>query len=90
MCNAHRRRFLSTSLGLGGIGLMLAAGPSLARQGQAPAQPGQKWICPPCGCPSDGKDFDQEGVCPSCSMPLIRKPAAPDPARNPEPPPGRL
>jgi hypothetical protein len=89
MCEAHRRRFLAHGLGLGAIGLAVAAGPGFAQQDGVPAQPGQKWICPPCGCPSDGKDFDQEGVCPSCSMPLIPKPAAKGAAWNSGPPTGR-
>ncbi len=28
------------------------------------------YICQPCGCPDDGKDFDAPGACPSCRMPL--------------------
>lgn len=45
--------------------------------------PGQKYICPPCGCSQDDKEFDKPGVCPdpSCGMQLIPKPqAAPAPA----------
>ena len=45
--------------------------------------PTGKWICPPCGCDSDGKVFDAAGDCPSpgCGMVLIPKPAdaPPDP-----------
>ena len=41
------------------------------------------YVCPPCGCSQDGKDFDKPGVCPdpACGMTLIRKAAtAPSPA----------
>ena len=31
------------------------------------------YICPPCGCASDGKTFDQPGTCPSCGMGLVRQ-----------------
>jgi len=43
--------------------------------------PGSKYVCPPCGCESDGKLFDAPGACPSCGMPLIPAPKAePKPA----------
>jgi DNA-directed RNA polymerase subunit RPC12/RpoP len=42
----------------------------------SPAAPGQKYVCPPCGCAADGKEFDAPGACPECGMPLIAKPAA--------------
>ena len=90
MCIAHRRRFLARSLGLGAVGLLIAADPSLASPAQTPApSPGQKWICPPCGCASDGKDFDAAGECPSCGMLLIVKPAPAAPAQASEPTPSR-
>lgn len=28
------------------------------------------YICPPCGCPHDGKIFEAAGICPSCNMNL--------------------
>jgi|GEM_PF-4715515 len=89
MCIAHRRGFLARSLGLGAIGLLIAADPSLASSAPAPTPSDQKWICPPCGCASDGKDFDAAGECPSCGMQLIVKPA-PTPVQPPEPAPSRL
>lgn len=52
----------------------LAASAAVA-QGSAPTA--GKWICPPCGCPSDGKDFEAAGFCPDCAMPLMAKPAQP-------------
>ncbi len=30
-----------------------------------------QYKCPPCGCSSDDLIYDQSGLCPSCSMPLI-------------------
>jgi hypothetical protein len=90
MCDVHRRRFLARSLGLGTVGLMAAASASLAQQGTSQDQPSQKWMCPPCGCPSDGKTFDAPGACPSCSMPLIRKPEEKSaPAQDADPSPRR-
>ncbi|WP_372785201.1 hypothetical protein [Phenylobacterium sp.] len=50
----------------------------------ADAPPGSKFVCPPCGCDSDGKLFDAPGACPSCGMPLI---AAPKPEPKPDAPP---
>jgi hypothetical protein len=47
--------------------------------------PSGKYVCPPCGCESDGKVFDAPGVCPSCGMPLITapdtKPGTPTPPK---------
>ena len=42
---------------------------------QAPAPPGTKFVCPPCGCSADGKEFDAPGLCPdpACGMQLIPK-----------------
>ena len=31
------------------------------------------YICPPCGCQSDSRQFDEPGNCPSCSMDLVNK-----------------
>lgn len=27
-----------------------------------------QYVCPPCGCPQDGKHFEAPGVCPDCNM----------------------
>jgi hypothetical protein len=45
-----------------------------------------KYVCPPCGCSQDDKEFDKPGVCPdpACGMQLVPKPA-PGPA-SPAPP----
>lgn len=49
----------------------------------AETSPTGKWVCPPCGCSADGKEFDKAGDCPACGMPLMAKPAeAPKPQRN--------
>lgn len=32
-----------------------------------------EYICPPCGCDSDDKTFDQKGECPSCGHAFIEK-----------------
>lgn len=33
------------------------------------------YICAPCGCAMDGREFDGPGKCPACGMTLIPKPA---------------
>jgi uncharacterized protein len=43
----------------------------LALLGAAPAE--LHYVCPPCGCASDGKTFDSPGACPSCGMKLVAK-----------------
>lgn len=53
-------------------GLLIAALFVLAVHAQNP-QPSQQSIsyhCAPCGCPDDGKSFDQPGSCSSCNMAL--------------------
>jgi DNA-directed RNA polymerase subunit RPC12/RpoP len=45
----------------------------------ADAPPSGKYVCPPCGCAADGKEFDAPGACPECGIPLIPKPAEPKP-----------
>jgi putative intracellular protease/amidase len=39
----------------------------------APAPAAKRYVCPDCGCASDGKVFEKSGNCPSCNMPLIEK-----------------
>ena len=39
----------------------------------SPPTRAKKYVCPPCGCGSDGKEFDNPGTCPSCEMDLIEK-----------------
>jgi uncharacterized protein len=43
----------------------------LAVLGAAP--PTLEYVCPPCGCASDGKTFTAPGACPSCGMKLVAK-----------------
>ena len=77
MTIASRRRLLQ-----GAFVVACACGVAhAAAAADAPApSPTGKFICPPCGCASDGQDFDKPGACPSCSMPLMAKPAeAPKP-----------
>jgi len=45
-----------------------------AAETSAPS-PSGKYVCPPCGCAADGKEFDKPGGCPECGMPLMAKPA---------------
>jgi DNA-directed RNA polymerase subunit RPC12/RpoP len=71
-----RRTFIG--LGVVAVCACAAAPVSLA---QTPAPPGTKYVCPPCGCSADDKEFDAPGACPACGMPLIPKaPASPAPA----------
>jgi hypothetical protein len=83
MSSASRRRVLAIGL----VGAACAcAGVRVAFAADSPASPSGKYVCPPCGCSADGKDFDAPGACPACGMPLVPKPAdAPKPAA-PTPP----
>lgn len=83
MCDCGRRHFLRMSLiTLGAVGAAGMAGAALAAE-PAPAKPAKLFICPPCGCDNDGKDFPEAGPCSACGMPLIEKPAAPPKAGAP-------
>lgn len=83
MCDSSRRAFMGRSLVI--LGAMTVAGSLGAATAQTPA-PAGKWICPPCGCAADGKDFDAPGVCPACGIDLVPKPA-PAAAQPPQPSP---
>lgn len=37
----------------------------------SPLSRAKKYVCPPCGCGSDGKEFDKPGTCLSCEMELV-------------------
>jgi hypothetical protein len=65
-----RRTFL-------GVACACAAAPLAFAQ-----TPDGKYVCPPCGCSQDGKEFDKPGTCPDpdCGMTLI-------PKTPPKPPP---
>ena len=73
MCNSGRRHFLGMSLVvLGAVGLATGA---LAAETEKPK--GKVYVCPPCGCAADGKEFPEPGACPECGMPLVEKAPAP-------------
>ena len=75
MCNSDRRHFLRMSfVTLGALGV---AGAALAAE-PAP-KTGKVYVCPPCGCAADGKEFAAPGACPECGMPLIEKGTPPPP-----------
>jgi len=78
-CDCGRRHFLRMSmLTLGVVGAAGVAGAALAAD-PAPAtgpKPAKVFICPPCGCDNDGKEFAAGGACSACGMDLMEKPAA--------------
>ena len=76
MTIASRRRLLQ--VGFFGAACACLA-PALAGAGTPTTSPSGKWVCPPCGCAADGKEFDAPGACPECGMPLVAKPAEPKP-----------
>lgn len=71
MCNSDRRHFLAMSV----VALGAAAGAAgVAGAALAADMPAKKvYVCPPCGCAADGKEFAQPGACPECGMPLVEK-----------------
>lgn len=77
MCNSDRRHFLGIAVAAaGGLAVIGVAGAALAAD--AP-KPGKIYVCPPCGCAADGKEFPAPGACPECGMPLVEKAPAPAP-----------
>ena len=75
-----RRRVLRN--GVLGVACACVA-PALAYAAESPTG---KYICPPCGCSADGKDFDKPGDCPACGIPLVPKPADQPKDAAPAPP----
>jgi hypothetical protein len=73
MCNSDRRHFLGMSLVA--VGAVCIGGAALA----AETGPKKVYVCPPCGCAADGKEFPEPGACPECGMPLVEK--KPEPAK---------
>jgi transcriptional regulator GlxA family with amidase domain len=65
-----RRKFIKHSL------LTLGAVSTLGGM-SALAQEGKKYVCPPCGCAADGKEFDKPGPCPECGMQMMEKGGTP-------------
>ena len=56
--------------------LGLLAFPQLIASAPSP----KVFVCPPCGCASDGRTFDKPGKCPDCGMTLIEKGSDPRPS----------
>ncbi len=71
------RRFILQGAFFGVACACAAVGATAASAQTPPAKPGQKYVCPPCGCAADGKEFDAPGACPECGMPLVAKAADP-------------
>ena len=83
MCDADRRALMTRSLMmLGAVAALGALGVAAAQTPATPATPPTriKWVCPPCGCAADGKEYDAAGSCPECGMTLIQKALPADPA----------
>ncbi len=74
MTFASRRRVLRSGIFSAACACLA---PRLAFAAEPPAS--GKYVCPPCGCAADGKEFDAPGSCPECGMPLVPKPAEPKP-----------
>jgi hypothetical protein len=70
-----------------GMACACLGGLATAQPASPPTSPTGKWICPPCGCAADGKDFDAPGACPECGMPLVPKAADPKPKAGAAAPP---
>jgi hypothetical protein len=70
----------------GGAGPAPAGGYQPPNARARPPAPGQKYMCPPCGCAADGKRFDAPGACPECGMPLVPAPADAPKGDAPAPP----
>jgi hypothetical protein len=58
---------------LGAVGAIGLAGAAFAAEPD-PKKP-KVFICPPCGCDNDGKEFAAAGPCTACGMPLMERPA---------------
>ena len=79
MTIASRRLVLQGAL----FGVACACVATGVAYADAPAPAGAKYVCPPCGCAADGKEFDKPGACPECGMPLVAKaPAQPTPPKG--------
>jgi hypothetical protein len=72
MCDNPRRHFLHMSMLA--IGAASLAGAAFAAEPAADPKKPKLYVCPPCGCDNDGKDFPAPGPCTACGMPLIEKP----------------
>lgn len=79
MCENHRRQFLRLSALTLGAGLAVGIGGAALAAEPAGKAPAKVYVCPPCGCDNDGKDFPAPGLCTACGMPLMEKPPADKP-----------
>ena len=70
MCNTQRRNFIASSIAFSAVAPIVITETFAAADVQTEAK---VWICPPCGCPDDAKEFPARGRCPSCDMELIEK-----------------
>ena len=77
MAAMSRRLFVST----------VVCGCTIPAAALAQTSPSGKYVCPPCGCEEDGKEFDAPGACPAagCGMVLIPKPQDAPPQPQPAP-----
>jgi hypothetical protein len=87
----NRRRLVSR---IGLVAALAACGlPAFAYEApqQGPeTKTGKKFVCPPCICGQDHKEYDAPGACPACGMPLVEKaqptPASPAQTSSPQTP----
>lgn len=66
----NTRRTMMRYAGLIVAGSLLPAG--LVRAAGS-VRRGGPFVCPPCGCAMDGRDFEAPGTCPACGMTLVPK-----------------
>lgn len=65
-----RRRALLGAAMAAGVGASLPLpGAAIAGAGH----PHAPFVCPPCGCRMDGREFAAPGICPACAMTLVPK-----------------
>jgi hypothetical protein len=80
MCSSDRRHFLGMAVAAaGGLACVGVAGAALAAEPEKGSEKGKVYVCPPCDCAADGKEFPAPGACPECGMPLVEKAPAPAP-----------
>jgi hypothetical protein len=82
-----RRLFLGAACACAAAPFALAQPAPAGQPSDAPSSD-EKYVCPPCGCSQDDKEFDRPGYCPdpACGMQLIPKPRqAPPPASTTRP-----
>jgi hypothetical protein len=70
MSRIARRSLLQFSLAGAAVCACVGLRSSFAQSGST------AYVCPPCGCAMDGKEFAAPGACPACGMALMPKPQA--------------